>query len=224
MGMNCRMTAGMTTNMHAGSAKALFIHQMIPHHRNAVNMAKALLEKGKLDCENYTDETADCILTQIASEIIPVQNHQIQGMQGVLEEIGYYAEDDCKVDIGSTGPYQIVNRKNAKCVTHTGLQMNGSARLAECGSEDGQTWMMTETGLISNVQSGNCLYAKGKRIKVGKCANDESRMIYKGGDGSLAMSKDGALGIVTPALKSSSLVLKDRNGSSNRQEFDFVTV
>ena len=26
--MNCRMTAGMTTNMHAGSAKALFIHQV----------------------------------------------------------------------------------------------------------------------------------------------------------------------------------------------------
>ena len=39
--MNCHMLAGMTTGIKARDERALFIHQMIPHHQNAVNMAKA---------------------------------------------------------------------------------------------------------------------------------------------------------------------------------------
>ncbi|KAL3907356.1 MAG: hypothetical protein SGILL_008911, partial [Bacillariaceae sp.] len=39
--MNCHMMASMTTTAE-GSNSALFSHQMIPHHQNAVNMAKAL--------------------------------------------------------------------------------------------------------------------------------------------------------------------------------------
>lgn len=39
--MNCAMMAGMTTSVKdAQSEVALFLHQMIPHHQNAVNMAK----------------------------------------------------------------------------------------------------------------------------------------------------------------------------------------
>lgn len=37
--MDCSMLVGMTTNVEAQSEMALFIHQMIPHHQNAVNMA-----------------------------------------------------------------------------------------------------------------------------------------------------------------------------------------
>ena len=172
------------------------------------------------------DETADCILFQIATEIIPVQNHQIQLMQGVLEELGYDDEADCKVDIvNPKGPFQIVNKKSGKCITHSALKKNGRARSEECGSEDGQTWMITDSGLIKNVDSEYCMYAKGSKIKVGAC-NDEaqSRMVYMGGDGSLAMSKDGSLMVVTPAEKGSTLQLKPRKGKSNRQEFDFVNV
>ena len=39
--MNCHMMAGMSTRASSTRA-ALFVHQMIPHHQNAVNMAKAL--------------------------------------------------------------------------------------------------------------------------------------------------------------------------------------
>merc|ERR1712176_1126345 len=124
---------------------------------------------------------------QIVTEIIPVQNHQIQLMQGVLEELGYDDEDDCKVDIGTAGSFQIVNKKNMKCVTHSGLKKNGSARLAECGSETGQSWTVLETGLIQSVDSSMCLYAKTNKVKVGNCAEVENRMLYKSGDGALAM-------------------------------------
>jgi uncharacterized protein (DUF305 family) len=43
----------MTTD--ATSEIGLFIHQMIPHHQNAVNMAKALLKTG-FSCEDLTNE------------------------------------------------------------------------------------------------------------------------------------------------------------------------
>ena len=42
--MNCAMMAGMTNKATSKSEVALFVHQMIPHHQNAVNMAKALLK------------------------------------------------------------------------------------------------------------------------------------------------------------------------------------
>lgn len=55
--MNCAMAVGMTTNVNKGSAIALFNHQMIPHHQNAVNMCKALmLTSGELSCDDITDE------------------------------------------------------------------------------------------------------------------------------------------------------------------------
>merc|ERR1712003_346233 len=42
--MNCAMMNGMTISVQGSKSEiALFLHQMIPHHKNAVNMAKALL-------------------------------------------------------------------------------------------------------------------------------------------------------------------------------------
>ena len=38
--MNCAMMVGMTTGYESNDPSALFIHQMVPHHQNAVNMAK----------------------------------------------------------------------------------------------------------------------------------------------------------------------------------------
>ena len=61
--MNCAMVAGMTTKYSADSPVALFIHQMIPHHQNAVNMAKVLLKQNILQCDDLTnEEDPDCIL------------------------------------------------------------------------------------------------------------------------------------------------------------------
>jgi hypothetical protein len=61
--MNCAMVAGMTTKYAANNPVALFIHQMIPHHQNAVNMAKVLLRQKVLKCDDLTNEDdADCVM------------------------------------------------------------------------------------------------------------------------------------------------------------------
>ena len=76
--MNCRMMAGVTTKATSMSGVDLFIHHMVPHHQNAVNMAKATLKFAKLKCDDLTGESNDCVLEQILREIINGQNIEIQ--------------------------------------------------------------------------------------------------------------------------------------------------
>jgi hypothetical protein len=64
----------MTTGIHTQSEVALFAHQMIPHHQNAVNMAKTLLYSGMIPCDDLTDEDPLCIMNVISREIINNQN------------------------------------------------------------------------------------------------------------------------------------------------------
>eukprot|EP00527_Entomoneis_sp_CCMP2396_P005611 CAMPEP_0198147640 /NCGR_PEP_ID=MMETSP1443-20131203/36913_1 /TAXON_ID=186043 /ORGANISM="Entomoneis sp., Strain CCMP2396" /LENGTH=408 /DNA_ID=CAMNT_0043812053 /DNA_START=40 /DNA_END=1263 /DNA_ORIENTATION=- len=115
--MNCAMTVGMTTNVHMDSAIALFIHQMIPHHQNAVNMCKALMVAGEIECSGIGEDEEDvvCIMRRLCYEIINGQNFQIQTMRGVLDAFEYAAEDDCKVEISSSGgPKSPKNNKSSK--------------------------------------------------------------------------------------------------------------
>merc|ERR1712160_106980 len=93
--MNCAMAVGMTTKVE--DEIALFIHQMIPHHQNAVNMAKALLHSGKVTCDDVTVESDDCELYKALVSVINHQNHQIQTMQGVLEGKSFKKSYDCVV-------------------------------------------------------------------------------------------------------------------------------
>jgi hypothetical protein len=96
--MNCAMLAGMTTNVYDDNALALFSHQMIPHHQNAVNMCKSLLISGEADCADLEDEDDPaCTLNVICQEIINVQNAQIQAMRGVLGAIDSQPTSDCVV-------------------------------------------------------------------------------------------------------------------------------
>ncbi len=117
--MNCYMMAGMTT--HAANADVvgdveLFLHQMIPHHINAVNMAKALLKTDTVICESFApaaaadpsapvsssaDVSDDCILEGILRDIIGNQNYQIQIMYGVLKDGEFPQLNDCVVGVGS---------------------------------------------------------------------------------------------------------------------------
>ena len=102
--MDCAMMVGMTTyveDQNDGDV-ALFNHQMIPHHENAVNMAKALLHEGTLQCSDITADTTDCKMTRIMYEIVNNQNYQIQSMRAVLENDGYPEFNDCKVNINSS--------------------------------------------------------------------------------------------------------------------------
>ena len=100
--MNCHMMASMTTN--AVGTSALFCHQMIPHHQNAVNMAKALLKTHDIICqeEGPTEEGAvipwECDLAPILYDIINVQNSQIIDMYGALDQLGADAYANCDVE------------------------------------------------------------------------------------------------------------------------------
>ena len=93
--------APVTTGVSAQSEMALFIHQMIPHHQNAVNMAKALLRTGSLNCNSFEEESDDCAMEIILREIINGQNHQIQTMRALLESQGYPETDDCQVTVSN---------------------------------------------------------------------------------------------------------------------------
>ena len=95
---NCHMMSGMTTGVSATADAALFIHQMIPHHQNAVNTAKTLLKMGSLLCPDMTDKSnPDCVLEGILREIVAGQNHQIELMRKFLRDHDYPMEDNCDV-------------------------------------------------------------------------------------------------------------------------------
>lgn len=90
--------SGMTTGIQATADSALFIHQMIPHHQNAVNTAKSLLKMGSLLCPDLTDTTnSECQLEGILRDIIGGQNHQIQLMRHFLNQHGLPQTDNCDV-------------------------------------------------------------------------------------------------------------------------------
>ena len=99
--MNCYMMLGMTTHADQGNDGdiALFNHQMIPHHINAVNMAKALLKTGVLVCPSLVEETDDCTLEGILYDIVNNQNFQIQQMYGVLNSDMKDEVNDCVIAI-----------------------------------------------------------------------------------------------------------------------------
>ena len=97
--MNCRMMAGITTDIGTDEI-SLFAYHMIPHHENAVEMARSLLHSGKVDCDDLTLETPECIMQVMVRDIINGQNYQIQTMRSVLEKLGSPATADCDVPFG----------------------------------------------------------------------------------------------------------------------------
>jgi Domain of unknown function (DUF305) len=76
---------------------------MIPHHQNAVNMAKTLLKLGSLQCDDLLDEEeSGCIMVNMMHDTINSQNHQIQTMRDILEALSFPPEDDCVVTVTSS--------------------------------------------------------------------------------------------------------------------------
>jgi Domain of unknown function (DUF305) len=72
--MNCHMFVGMTTGVSSRSNIALFVHQMIPHHQNAVNMAKTLLITDEIGCADLTDdEDPYCVMEALLRDIVNTQ-------------------------------------------------------------------------------------------------------------------------------------------------------
>merc|ERR1712176_552400 len=115
--MNCAMLDGMTVQyggepttpsvqgVEYNNDAVLFMRQMIPHHQNAVNMAKAAMTLGTFDCDSTgtvaegVSQDSACVLSPIMMSIVNVQNKQIQTMLDVLGSLGVDSvKRDCDVD------------------------------------------------------------------------------------------------------------------------------
>jgi len=106
-GIDCKMHHDMAVHTDDDPVKT-FMRQMIPHHANAVSMAKVLKKAETMANRVLTDEVAELIRS-----IINVQNHQIQTMQGILEGLNTAGEADygttkCYENSGDGCPYGCV--------------------------------------------------------------------------------------------------------------------
>ena len=90
--LDCHMNYNMKSILANSDPIVTFIHQMIPHHQNAVNMAKAVLKTNTLDA---SDE-GDLEMENMMWAIINGQNFQIHQMQDYLAEKNYVESDICE--------------------------------------------------------------------------------------------------------------------------------
>jgi hypothetical protein len=90
------MFNGMTTNENYNEV-ALFLHQMIPHHHQAVNQAKSLFLNGDFSCpkEDLGSDEYDCVLTNLVLSIMNAQNAQVQTFRMLLESYEFPEFDSC---------------------------------------------------------------------------------------------------------------------------------
>jgi len=79
--IDCKMNFEMRVEEHP-DPMVVFMHQMIPHHENAVNMAKIAL-KHTGDLEGLSDDDLD--IAALLRDIINTQNKQIQDMEDWLD-------------------------------------------------------------------------------------------------------------------------------------------
>jgi len=172
---------------------------MIPHHQNAVNMAKALLKSGDLDCDDLTAEELSpaCVLKQVCLEIITGQNHQIQSMRGVNEALEYVGEDDCKVQGSEVGSFTIVLARKFSGKEYC-LQERGTTSklfLRVCNGDATQKWTVDAKGRVKQGRVKNsvrkCISARGENLKMRPCKGVDSGNISKTFDGALAMNVNG---------------------------------
>lgn len=122
--MNCAMLTGMTV-FYGDEDKdsrmndvILFLREMIPHHQNAVNMAKNLLNSGEVDCilEGPVEEgdvvSTACVLDPIVRSIINTQNSQIQAMQGILETFNVPGPQEKKCNVSENSSSSALSMKS----------------------------------------------------------------------------------------------------------------
>merc|ERR1719420_1456010 len=90
--MDCAMDYNMKTTLDSNDVVS-FMWQMIPHHENAVNMAKLLMKQNALTRRKLRGEgrrldddggCADCAIDDMLWDIVSVQSHQILTMKDWL--------------------------------------------------------------------------------------------------------------------------------------------
>ena len=137
---NCYMFIGMTTGVSARSEIALFLHMMIPHHENAINMAKTLLQNGNLNCDEFTYSTG-CIMYQIGLEIVDSQNFQVQQMRGLLESYGYNQTDDCVVPVSEREGGGMAHYEHRRMNSGAGPDWDADLNFLESNNVEGNSFV-----------------------------------------------------------------------------------
>lgn len=89
--IDCKMNYEMRVEEHKNPL-VVFMHQMIPHHQNAVNMARIAL-KHTVESEGYDDPELD--VPALLRDIINTQNMQIQDMENWLDSYGHESPQHC---------------------------------------------------------------------------------------------------------------------------------
>jgi len=98
--IDCQMIMGMTNDVKHENSLALFMHQMIPHHQAAGNMAKAILKTGLVDCPDLKDgNNPHCMLERILRHTFTKQMDDVIKMRTILGKLGLPSEraNRCKV-------------------------------------------------------------------------------------------------------------------------------
>ncbi|KAJ1452618.1 hypothetical protein M885DRAFT_568405 [Pelagophyceae sp. CCMP2097] len=90
--MDYAMQTHMRSRVHDTVPITTFIHQMVLHHQNAVNIAKALLQTMTLDA----NDADDAIMTDVLWSMINEQTYQIHAMRSYLQTKGYEATGACE--------------------------------------------------------------------------------------------------------------------------------
>jgi len=98
--MDCAMHTEMRVNTHESDPLTTFMHQMIPHHQNAVNMAKAILKKVPLNANNDAEGELGDLFWSIVNE----QNMQIMQMKHWLMHMNRdtYVQSICEETVANT--------------------------------------------------------------------------------------------------------------------------
>jgi Domain of unknown function (DUF305) len=144
---NCFMMDGMTTGVKASSETVLFVHQMVPHHQNAVNMAKSTLHTNVLSCGDITNEqNPDCLLKALLYDVVNTQNHQIQQMRNYLKAYNYPATDNCLVVVDTISIQP--NQGNSSTTSGTTTTSDSSATDVTSSST---TQDASDTGAVSSI-------------------------------------------------------------------------
>jgi Domain of unknown function (DUF305) len=159
--MNCHMMASMTTTAE-GSNSALFSHQMIPHHQNAVNMAKALLyaHSDTITCDTSGPvEEGDaqawaCVLLPILYSIVNEQNAQIMDMRNVLSELGVSEFANCDVSFEGLGdkatPGSAISKRKLQQVDESiGTELKSAMDCEPCPETSGECEIKMKVNLFA---------------------------------------------------------------------------
>jgi len=109
--IDCAMHMQMQTTNTAGNNVASFMQQMIPHHLNAVNMARILLKKSA----TYGDNTLGVNIAMSAPgeydgveemllAMVNTQNYQVSEMRKWLLEKGFEITSTCPTPVPTVAP------------------------------------------------------------------------------------------------------------------------